>query len=84
MTGSTPLSSRAVPASGSKQKPFRKAFRKKPATAAGAGGERGREGEGERGRVGEGEGEGEGGRVGEGEGVTELCSDCLTVASSSS
>ena len=68
MTGSRPLAARAVPASGSKQKPFRRPFRKKPPAAVGA---KGRGGDG-------GRAEGEKGEKSDSK-ASELCSDCLSV-----
>jgi twinkle protein len=66
--GSRPLAARAVPASGSKQKPFRRPFRKKPPAAVGA---KGRGGDG-------GRAEDEKGEKSDSK-ASELCSDCLSV-----
>ena len=73
MTGSRPLAARAVPASGSKQKPFRRSFRKKPSAAVGA---KSSEGRGDGGRAEDEKGETSGSKV------SELCSDCVSVVNS--
>jgi hypothetical protein len=67
--GSRPLAARAVSASGSKQKPFRRPFRKKPSAAVGAKSSEGRGAEDEKGET-------------SGSKPSELCSDCLSVVNS--
>ncbi|CAI8047719.1 Twinkle protein, mitochondrial [Geodia barretti] len=71
--GSRPLAARAVPASGSKQKPFRRSFRKKPSAAVGA---KSSEGRGDGGRAEDEKGETSGSKA------SELCSDCVSVVNS--